>query len=150
MGYFLDFSPLKQQVAYSFLTKELREQVQKDSNNMTLYENLAVFYQELGKYEEAMEAYNKALEIDPNRAVSLNNLAWLLVIELQDRLRDEALALDPAKKAVSLERSPVFLDTLSEVYYVVGFKEKAVATIKEAIALEKGDTQYYRRQMENF
>jgi tetratricopeptide (TPR) repeat protein len=140
---------LKQQVAYSFLTKELREQVQKDSNNMTLYENLAVVYQELGKYEEAMEAYNKALKTDLNRAVSLNNLAWLLVIELQDRLRDEALALDPAKKAVSLERSPVFLDTLAEVCYVVGFKEKVVATIREAIALEKGDTQYYWKQMEN-
>ena len=97
-----------------------------------------------------MEAYNKVLEIDPNRSISLNNLAWLLVIALQDRLRGEALALDPAKKAVSLERSPVFLDTLAEAYYVVGFKEKAVATIKEAIALEKGDTQYYEKQLKKF
>lgn len=79
MGYFLNFSPLKQQLAYSFLTKELREQVQKDSNNMTLYENLAVVYQELGKHEEAMEAYNKALEIDPNCAISLKNLPYFWI-----------------------------------------------------------------------
>jgi Zn-dependent protease with chaperone function len=150
LGYFLNFSPMKQQLAFSLLRKELSQQVLKEPNNMALYENLAVVYQELGKYDEAMEAYNRILEIDPNRAVSLNNLAWLLVTVPQERLRDESRALDLAKKAVSLERSPIFLDTLAEAYYVEGFKEEAVAAIREAIALEKGDTKYYEKQLEKF
>ena len=45
-----------------------------------------------------MEAYNKVLEIDPNRAISLKNPAWLPVTALQDRLRDEARALDPPRR----------------------------------------------------
>lgn len=149
-GYFLNFSPLKQQLAYSLLTRELSQQVQKDPNNVTLQENLAVVYQELGKYDEAVETYNRILEIDSNRAVSLNNLAWLLVTAPHERLRDEARALDLAKKAVSLERSPVFLDTLAEAYYVQGFKAEAVAAIREAIAIEKGDTRYYEKQLNKF
>ena len=150
LGYVLNFSPMKQQLAYSLLKKELGRQVLKEPNNMTLYENLAVVYQELGKYEEAMAAYNKVLEIDPNRAVSLNNLAWLLVTAPEERLRDEPRALDLAKKAVSLERSPIYLDTLAEAYYAEGFNTEAVAVIKEAIALEKGDTHYYEKQLEKF
>jgi len=150
LGYFLNFSPIKEQLAYSLLRKELSQQVLKEPNNMALYENLAVVYQELGKYEEAMETYNRILDTDPNRAVSLNNLAWLLVTVPQERLRDEPRALDLAKKAVSLERSPVFLDTLAEAYYVEGFKDEAVAAIKEAIALEKGNRQYYEKQLEKF
>jgi tetratricopeptide (TPR) repeat protein len=150
VGYFLNFSPLKQQLAYSFLTKELRGQVQKDSNNMTLYENLALVYQELGKHEEAMEAYNKVLEIDPNRAISLKNLALLLVTVPNEALRDKARALELAKKAVDVERSPVYLDTLAEAYYAEGSNAEALAVIKGAIALEKGDTHYYEKQLEKF
>lgn len=104
---------------------------------MTLHENLALVYQEFGKHEEAMEAYNKVLEIDPNRAISLKNLAWLLVTAFQDRLRDEARALDPPKKALSLERSPVFLDTLAEAYYVVVSKRRPLRQLRKQSPLKK-------------
>jgi len=73
-----------------------------------------------------------------------------LVTAPEERLRDEPRALDLAKKAVSLERSPIYLDTLAEAYYAVGFNTEAVAVIKEAIALEKGDTHYYEKQLEKF
>ena len=150
LGYLLNFSPVKKQVAYSLVRKELTQQLLKDPNNITLHENLAMVYQQLEKYEEAMEAYNKVLEIDPEQAVSLNNLAWLLVTVPQASLRDEVRALKLAKKAVLLERSPVFLDTLAEAYYANDRIQEAIQTIKEAIALETGDADYYGKQLEKF
>ena len=141
---------MKKQLAYSLVRKELTQQLLKDPNNIVLYENLAMLYQQLEKYEEAMETYNKVLEIDPEQAASLNNLAWLLVTVPQASLRDEVRALKLAKKAVLLERSPVFLDTLAEAYYANGRIQEAIQTIKEAIALETGDTDYYEKQLEKF
>ncbi|MBU4353037.1 MAG: tetratricopeptide repeat protein, partial [Nanoarchaeota archaeon] len=104
----------------------------------------------LEKYEDAMEAYERIIEIAPNQAVSLNNLAWLLVTAPNEGLRDKARALELAKKAVALERSPVFLDTLAEAFYANGFRQEAVKIIKEAITLETGNTDYYEKQLEKF
>jgi hypothetical protein len=55
-----------------------------------------------------------------------------------------------AKKAVELERSPVFLDTLAEAYYANGFVQEAIEIIKEAIRLETGSTDYYEKQLRKF
>jgi tetratricopeptide (TPR) repeat protein len=104
----------------------------------------------MGKYKDAMVAYEKIIDLDPQQAVSLNNLAWLLVTAPNEGLRDKVRALELAKKAVGLERSPVFLDTLAEAYYANGFRQEAVGTMKEAITLETGNTDYYEKQLEKF
>ncbi len=150
LGYFLNFSPIKQNLAYSLITKELNQQLLKKPNDIAIYQNLAMVYQHLEKYEDAIEAYEKVIALDPNEAVSLNNLAWLLVTAPNKGLKDRARALEMAKKAVALERSPVFLDTLAEVYYENGFCQEAVEIIKEAITLETGNTGYYEKQLEKF
>jgi len=150
LGYFLNFSPIKENLAYSLITKELNQQLLKEPNNIAIYQNLAMVYQHLEKYEDAIETYEKIIDLDPNEAVSLNNLAWLLVTAPNEGLRDKARALELAKKAVGLDRSPVFLDTLAEAYYANGFRQEAVGTIKEAISLETGNTGYYEKQLEKF
>ena len=150
LGYFLNFSPIKRNLVYSLIAKELNQQLLEAPNDMAIYQNLAMVYQHLEKYEDAIKTYEKIIDLDPNAAVSLNNLAWLLVTAPNEALRDKARALELAKKAVDLERSPVFLDTLAEAYYAKGFNAEAVAVIKEAIALEKGDTQYYEKQLKKF
>ena len=150
LGYLLNFSPMKQHLAYSLIGKELNQQLVKDPNNITIYQNLAMVYQHMGKYEDAMVAYEKIIDLDPKQAVSLNNLAWLLVTAPNKGLRDKIRALELAKKAVDLERSTVFLDTLAEAYYANGLIQEAIGTIKEAINLETGDTRYYEKQLEKF
>jgi hypothetical protein len=55
-----------------------------------------------------------------------------------------------AKKAVALERSPVFLDTLAEAYYANGLFSEAVKTIQEALSLATEGTSYYEKQMRKF
>ena len=67
-----------------------------------------------------------------------------------EELRDERRGLDLAKRAVALERSPVFLDTLAEAYYVNGFVHDAIKTIEEAITMASKNRAYYKKQLEKF
>ena len=67
-----------------------------------------------------------------------------------ERMRDRERALDLAKKAVALERSAVFLDTLAEAYYENGFVNEAVETIKEAISVATENRGYYEKQLAKF
>ena len=150
LGYLLNFSHMKEDLAYCLIGKELNQQLVGDPNNIAIYQNLAMVYQQMGKYKDAMVAYEKIIDLDPQQAVSLNNLAWLLVTAPNEDLRDKARALELAKNAVALERSPVFLDTLAEAYYANGFRQEAVKIIKEAITLETGDTKYYEKQLKKF
>jgi Zn-dependent protease with chaperone function len=126
LGYFLSFSPAKDRITYHLIVKGLNRQVTKDPNNVSLYQNLAMIYHQMGKYEEAIKAYEKALALDENQPVVLNNLAWLLVTAPDEHLRQKERALALARKAVKLNRSPVFLDTLAEAYYANGFVNVAL------------------------
>jgi Zn-dependent protease with chaperone function len=150
LGYFLNFGPVKHRLTYSLIGKALNQQLLKEPGNIALYQNLAMVYQEMCKNKEAIQAYERILELDPGQAVSLNNLAWLLVTVPDEGLRDEVRALQLAKKAVALERSPVFLDTLAEAYYANGSIQKAIRTIQDAIALATKDRGYYEAQLNKY
>ena len=150
LGYFLNFSSVKQHMTFTIIENVLNERLLEEPENMALYQDLAVIYQNMGKYREAKEAYEKIIDLDPNQAVSLNNLAWLLVTASHEGLRDERRGLDLAKRAVALERSPVFLDTLAEAYYVNGSIQDAIKTIEEAITLATRNRAYYEKQLRKF
>ncbi|MBW2064130.1 MAG: M48 family metalloprotease [Deltaproteobacteria bacterium] len=150
LGYSLNFSPLKQKITEQLVIKGLKQRLIEDSTNVALYRNLAMIYHQTGKYEEAIEAYEKALALDENQPVLLNNLAWLLVTAPDERIRQKERALVLAKKAVRLNRSPVFLDTLAEAYYANGLVEEAIRTIDEAISLAPEGVEYYEKQREKF
>jgi len=150
LGYVLNFSPLKQKMTYAALENVLQEQLKENPADLSLYENLAMLYHKMEDYRKAKEVYEKILAVDPDRPVSLNNLAWLLATSGDSALRDRKRALVLAKKAVSLERSPVYLDTLAEAYYVNGYREEAVQTIKEVLSKAKDNREYYKRQLQKF
>jgi len=85
-----------------------------------------------------------------------NDYAWLLATSKFDGLRNGTLALDQASKAVELEPSASFLDTLAAAYAELGNFELAITTQRQAIASitdEEGEIrddleerlQYYER-----
>ena len=113
-------------------------------------QNLAMAYHDMERYEDAMKLYEKILSIDNQQAAVLNNLAWLLVTAPDKEILDSERALVLAKRAVALERSSTFLDTLAEAYFMNGSPEKAIETINEVIELETGDDSYFRKQLEKF
>lgn len=157
--YLLLFSPVKENVTLAMAGKVLRQQAAEQPGNIALYESLAMVYHRMGRLQEAMGVYEKMLRIDPRSALAANNLAWLLLTVPSESLRDKARALELAKRAVSMSRSPSFLDTLAEAYYANGLTQEAVATMQEAISVisanegHTGGTEgvdYYRKQLKRF
>ena len=150
LGYFLNFSPVKDRLAYGVVERAIQEQIQKDPENVALYEGLAMLYHQMEKHQAAVRSYEEILRRDPNRVAALNNLAWLLVTAPQEQLRDNRRALELAERAVALERTPEFLDTLAEAYYANGRVDEAVETIQEALLLAKENRPYYEKQLKRF
>jgi tetratricopeptide (TPR) repeat protein len=149
-AYFVHFSPFTKNVVYSSARTLIMERVKKDPENLTLLQGLALFYQETNHVQEAIKVYEHIIRIDSSQAIALNNLAWILVTAEGQGLRDPTRALALARKAVALEPSPIFLDTLAEAYWVNGFTQHAIDTINKAIALGKDDDSYYKKQLKKF
>ena len=105
---------------------------------------------EMGELEQATLTYEKIIAIDPEHSISLNNLAWILLTASDEKFRNAERALDLAKRAVAIERSPAYLDTLAEAYYQNGYTADALKIIKEAIAVSKENRKYYENQLEKF
>ena len=92
------------------------------------------------------EALARALQRGENDASNLNSLAW--VTATNGVYLDEAL--DAAQRAVKLEpKNTGILDTLAEVHYRRGEKDKAIEVISRALAIEPDDN-YLKGQLARF
>jgi len=78
-------------------------------NTPRIYYNLGLTYGNLGRYKEAIQQYQKALELNPNYFLAQNNIAVMYYYEKQ-----YTLAIKHADQALKLgyEVSPGFLELL--------------------------------------
>jgi Zn-dependent protease with chaperone function len=108
------------------------------------------FFYERKIYDRAEAAYKKVLEMDPDNADAMNNLAWLYLKAEDGRFRRPKDALLLAIQAASLKKSPYILDTLAEAYFANGYVEKAVAAEEEAVGIAIKNRQYYLDQLKRY
>ena len=96
--------------------------------------------------ERVGESLARALDRPDVDASTLNGLAWSCAtngVHLEDALR-------AAERAVALEpESAGILDTLAEVQYRMGLKDKAIETGAKALSLSPDD-EYLKGQLERF
>jgi len=150
LGYTLNFGPLKRNLEHIFLTHILNRQLIESPENIEIYKGLAYIYQKKENLSKAKWAYENILRLNPDDGLALNNLAWILATAQDTTLLDYQKALILAKRAVGIERSPTFLDTLAEAYYVNGLQDKALQTIKEALENASKNRKYLVSQLEKF
>lgn len=150
LGYFLNYSPARLGLDIRWYASTLQTDLAKDPRNVFVLQQLADLSLQAGDIPKAAKLYDRALSIDENQPTALNNLAWILLTTRDMELRDKKRALVLAQRAVSLKRSPEFLDTLAEALYQNGFHQEAVETIKEAISLATNNVDYYKRQLLKF
>ncbi len=150
LGYFLNFGPLKRHMNFTLVEKAIQEELREDPRNVDLYLALAMMYQQIGKERDTRDVYERIIALDPNRAVALNNLAWLLATSKDKNIRDPVRAVALARRAVTLERSAGFLDTLAEAYFADGRVDKAIQSMRNALAIATDNRQYYEEQLERF
>lgn len=85
----------------------------------------------LGAIPRAIEYYRKTIELAPNNAIALNNLAYVLAESSMNL--DEALTL--AQRARNLvPNDPNIIDTLAYVYMKQNLVDRAIALLEEVVA----------------
>jgi putative PEP-CTERM system TPR-repeat lipoprotein len=92
--------------------------------------NLAMIRQQLGRADEALDAYERAVPlVDPN-PVLLNNMAWLYLD------RDGERAVELATEAYQLAPSRAeIVDTYGWVLFQQGRKEEGLAALQQALII---------------
>lgn len=122
---------LEEQGKYGLAAQSYREILQKDPHNILAWTNLGNTEMQAGRGAAAEDAFKKALEIDPNAADTLNNLAWLLY---QEHRAAEAETF--ARRAVHATAPDAWtrLDTLARILVANGLCDEAASTFRQAIA----------------
>jgi len=105
---------------------------------------------EVWKLRQEMQAYERIIQMDPAQSLAYNNLAWYLATAPYEELRDPSRAIGLAKRAVELEPSPMYLDTLAEAYYADGQYDRAVTVIQKAISGAEERRDYYEGQLRKY
>ena len=100
---------------------------------LQIYANLGDIYHHLGNHARSDQNYRRALEIDPENLVVLNNFAYFLSLRRENLEEAERMARLVCQREPT---NPTFLDTYAWVLYKQGKYDEA-RTILE-LALEHG------------
>lgn len=152
----LAYNQLKQSdKAVSYLNNALNYDLERAAK-VQVYSSLGDAYQELKKYKESSESYEKALHLESGNVYALNNYAYYL------SLRDENLEKAEKMSLLSNElapNNPSFLDTYAWILFrqkkfteAKDWIEKAVKASenKNAVIIEHyGDILYHLNDKEN-
>jgi tetratricopeptide (TPR) repeat protein len=115
-----------------------------DSRRYSAYVYRGLCMEKTGEYIEALKDFTSALGMNPKDAGIHNNLAWLYATAKDEKVRDNAKALEHAKKAaeISSERNAEILDTLARAYFINGMNKEAVEAEQKAVKLSSSNEQF--------
>ena len=118
---------------------KLESALRIDPTNPDTNYHLALVYEVTGNSSRAVTHYRLSLKMRPNFAPAANNLAWILVISEDRRIRNPREALKLARRAASLTRyrEPEVLDTLAAAFFATGQPRRAVETAAKAERLAR-------------
>ena len=109
--------------------------LESEPNNAAAHAALALALQHEKRETEAVAGFRWALQLDPGRLATANNLAWILATSADPAIRDpeEAVRLGEMACQGAANANPAFLDTLGVAYAAAGRFEEAVRTEEKAI-----------------
>jgi tetratricopeptide (TPR) repeat protein len=98
---------------------------------------------DLGRQADAAEPYRKAFDLDPEDPDINNMLAWFLATSAEPRLRDAALAVQLAQKAVAgNQHSGDYKNTLGVALYRNGDNKAAIQELQASMTQRGGGDSY--------
>ena len=109
----------------------------------------ALVLNQRGDSAGAIKHYRAALDNEPELAMALNNLAWILATSSDDSLRNGAEAVKHARRACELTnyKSTMLVGTLAAAYAEAGEFSEAISTAEKAcqLASTNRETELLRR-----
>ena len=113
-----------------------------NDRHLPAHKLLANLQEKAGELDEAVASYRRVLELNPDDAVALNNLAYRLAADGRDI--DEALQQAQRAKEL-LPDNPAVSDTIGWIYHLKGVNEMAAVHLKSAVAGNPNDatTRYH-------
>jgi tetratricopeptide (TPR) repeat protein len=116
---------------YTALIKYLQS-TRLNPNSDYVWNKLGITYTQLRYFPEASDAFKRAIAISPKSAHTYNNLGSVYFAQV-----DYMMAEKLFKKAISLNsQTPTFHLNLGRLYLEKGKKEKAMAELRKAVALD--------------
>jgi Zn-dependent protease with chaperone function len=148
--YRVDFEQLAAGYEPRFVEAVIRHKLHQEPDNGLWFLLLGNLMQEKKMERKALDAYEKALHLEPVNGDTYNNLAWLLVTAQDASLHDPARALSLALKAVELKPAGYVFDTLAVAYWANGMVEEAVSAENKALEVDPENRKYYLQQRFRF
>ena len=109
----------------------LRQLIARYPKEKNAHHILGWCYHRIGLFEEAIVEYEKALELDPNYGMSLNQLGY---IYLNRKDYDKAVEYFQKYATVSPgDANPI--DSMAEVYFRMGKLDEAITKYQEVLAI---------------
>ena len=134
-----------------FVEAVIRQKSHREPEKPLWHRLMGDLQQEQDRDAEALAAYERALELEPDNPETLNNLAWLLITAGDPAVADPARALDLAGAASSMRSTSGYIfDTLAAAYWANNRLSDALAAEEKAIVYDPANRIFYRRQMQFF
>jgi Flp pilus assembly protein TadD len=115
------------------------EAIRLRPENADAHYELALALAKLGRIDEAIAHNEEALNLRPDWPEALNNLAWILATNPNDKLRNQKRAVELADRARELAeyKMPLVLDTQAAALAEAGKFPEAVKVAERAVALAR-------------
>jgi tetratricopeptide (TPR) repeat protein len=110
-------------------------------DNIVILSTLALVLDSAGKWPEAKQVYSATIKMDPNNAVSLNNLAFLMAEHGDNGDLDTALTMAQKAKQM-LPNLPEVSDTLGWIYLKKNLSGDAVDIFKDLVVKVPNSSTY--------
>jgi tetratricopeptide (TPR) repeat protein len=111
-------------------------------DNIVILSTLGLVLDSAGKWPEARQVYSATLKMDPNNAVSLNNLAFLMAEHGDSGDLDTALTMAQKAKQM-LPNLPEVSDTLGWIYLKKNLSGDAVDIFKDLVSKVPNSSTYH-------
>lgn len=111
------------------------------------YNNRGNIYERTGQYDRAIQDFNEAIRLKPDYASAYNGLAWLLSATSNPQYLDGKEGVALALKAVSLNETANYVDTLGAAYVENRQFAKAVETYERAMRLDAKYVKTYQEYL---
>ncbi|MCB2193892.1 MAG: tetratricopeptide repeat protein [Deltaproteobacteria bacterium] len=103
-----------------------------------LFTNRGLTWQRLGRYQKALDDFDRSIDVEAGYGPGYQAKAWLLATCPDPKFRNGPEALDMARQAVFIERTQGTLDTLAAALARVGDYVQAAAVQEQAIDIGRG------------